>query len=150
MNSADHADVLRMRQENVGRLFQRAARDYSERALVKLAVHGHEGLTLFHTALISNLDVDGTQISMLAERAGMTKQSMGQVAQDLEKRGYITRVPDPKDGRGVLILFTEQGHKFLEDAYKAKLELEADYIQILGEDGFDLLRELLSKVVESR
>ena len=143
----DHHDLLHMRQENIGRLLQRAARDYSERALVKLEQHGHAGLTLFHTALISNLDIEGTQISVLAERAGMTKQSMGQVAHELEVRGYITRVDDPKDGRAIRLLFTEKGMQFLEDAYRAKLELEADYAYILGEAGFAQLRDMLGKLV---
>jgi MarR family transcriptional regulator, temperature-dependent positive regulator of motility len=34
---------------------------------------------LAHTTLLAHLDPDGTRITVLAERAGMTKQSMGQL-----------------------------------------------------------------------
>src|SRR5690349_19404406 len=117
----DPEALLAMRQENIGRLFQRAARAYSEEALRRIEAYGHQGLTLFHTALISNLDVEGTQISTVAERAGVTKQAMGQVAKELEARGYIRRVTDPNDKRGVLLHFTERGQKFLRDAYQVKV-----------------------------
>lgn len=149
MSDINQDELLKMRQENIGRLFQRAARAYSERALVKLVDYGHEGLTLYHTALISNLDTTGTHISVLAERAGVSKQAMGQITRELEERDYIKRVPDPTDKRAVQVHFTDKGYQFLEDAYRIKLEIEAEYAAILGEDNMLILRHLLSTVVEN-
>ncbi|MGL4608421.1 MAG: MarR family winged helix-turn-helix transcriptional regulator [Trueperaceae bacterium] len=132
MNQQDKQKLLALRQQNIGRMFQRAARAYSELALEKLSAKGHEGLTLFHTNLISNLDVEGTHIKVLAERAGMSKQAMGQVANELEKRGYVKAVTDSKDKRATLITFTNLGWTFLEDAYEAKLAIERTYTAKLG------------------
>lgn len=139
--------LLDMRKDNIGRLFQRAARHYSELALQKLANYGHDKLTLFHTALISNLDIEGTNISVLAERAGMTKQAMGQVAKELEERGYIRRATHTSDKRAVLLYFTDDGYRFLEDAYRVKLEIEAEFATIIGGENMVILRELLAKIV---
>ncbi|MBA2367129.1 MAG: MarR family transcriptional regulator [Actinobacteria bacterium] len=36
---------------------------------------------------------------MLAERASVTKQAIGEVVSDLEGKGLVHRVPDPEDGR---------------------------------------------------
>lgn len=140
-------DLLEMRQQNIGRLFQRAARAYSELALTKLQALGYDGLTLFHTALISNLDADGTRISVLAERAGISKQAMGQLVQELEQRTFILRVADPTDKRATLIHFTKAGYQFLKDAYQVKLEIEAEYAQQLGEEAFKHLRGLLQQLI---
>lgn len=141
--------LLAMRQANIGRLFQKLARAYSEQALTRLEQDGHTGLTLSHTTLISHLDVEGTQVSTLAERAGITKQAMGQIAKELEARQYIVREPDPDDKRGFLVKFTAKGEQFLQDAYQVKLELEATYTQALGTEGMQQLKHLLEILVET-
>jgi DNA-binding MarR family transcriptional regulator len=148
MSEIKHDEIKTMRQIHVGRLLQRASRQYNDLALAKLEAHGHEGLSLFHTTLISHLDMEGTQISTLAERAGMSKQAMGQVAKELEERGYISRAPDPMDKRAVLLKFTEKGQGFLQDAYQIKVEIEAEYIGILGEEKLQALKQLLEELLE--
>ena len=145
---ADYRDALiRKRQENIGRLFKHAARDFSERAMAKLRERGYDDLTFFHTALISNLDVEGTRISTLAERAEISKQAMGQIAGQLDDKGFITRVPDPNDGRASLIQFTEKGWEFLQVAYEVKQAIDADYIALLGDDGMVQLEALLRTLI---
>jgi len=146
MENVDKEAITALRQGNIGRLFQRAARAYSDLALIKLRAYGHEGLTLFHTALISNLDLEGTRITTLAERAGVSKQAMGQLVADLEQRGYIERTSDPSDGRASLVKFTEQGWELLQDAYRVKQAIEAEYAEVLGEDNMNALWELLKKL----
>lgn len=147
MNIKDHQQLLAMRQNNIGRFFQRAARDYSELALQKLHARGYN-LSLFHTALISNLDVEGNNIQTLADRAGISKQAMGQLVKELEQQGFITRQPDPDDKRASIIQFTESGWQALRDSYEVKLEIEAEYTAKLGEDGIIQLRQLLQLLLE--
>ncbi len=149
MTKDDNRNLLALRQQNIGRLFQRAARAYSELAFDKLHARGHDGLSVYHTALISNLDVDGTRIGTLAERAGITKQAMGQLVKDLEARGYIRREPDPEDKRASIIQFTDLGWTFLQDAYEVKLEIEAEYAAILGDAGMTTLRGLLDDLLDA-
>ena len=78
----------------------------------------------------------------------MTKQSMGQLALDLEKRGYIQRTIDPRDHRATIILFTGAGWQFLQDAYRVKGEIETEYCALLGEEGMRLLRSSLLLLLE--
>jgi len=137
-----------MRQQHIGRLLQQAFRGFNHRAIAKLRQRGHSGLTLAHTLLLSHLDLEGTRITVLAERAGITKQSMGQLVLDLEKRGYIERKVDPLDHRATLVLFTSMGWQFLHDAYEIKREIEAEYQAILGEEGMKQLRVALTRLLE--
>ena len=144
---AKREEIIHKRLNNVGKLARQLSRDFSDRALKKLREHGYDNLTPFHTTLISNLDVEGTRLSTLAERAEMSKQAMSQIANDLEKQGYITRSPDPADKRAALILFTDAGWEFLQVAYDLKLEIESEYSQIIGEEGMQQLQELLAALI---
>lgn len=148
LNEKDRQEIARKRKYNIGVLFKYASRDFNQRALDKLRKYGYPDLTPFHTSLISNLDIEGTRISVLAKRANMSKQAMGQVVGDLEAQGYISRTPDPSDQRAFIIHFTDKGWEFLKVAYDVKAEIEAEYLQIIGEQGMKDLQNLLSKLVE--
>ncbi|MEM7734904.1 MAG: MarR family transcriptional regulator [Deinococcota bacterium] len=137
------------RQQSFGRLFQRVSRAHNGHMLEQLAKFGHKDLTHFHTALITNLDREGNRISELAERAGMSNQSMGQLVSELEQRGYIQRKRDPQDGRAFLIHFSEQGLQLLQDANQAKAQVEADYATSIGDAGLLELRRLLEALLEA-
>lgn len=141
--------IAELRQEHIGRLFLRAHRAFGQRAYRKLNERGHEGLSMMHTALLANLDVNGTRISTIAERADMTKQSMGQLVQDLEEKGYVERMPDPNDRRAVLVCFTDAGWQFLVDAHEVKLEIEAEYSAIVDEEAMAELRSALTQIIEA-
>ena len=142
-------NLLEMRDKNVGRLFQRVARAYSERAVELLHEKGFADITLFHTALISNLDAEGTRITTLADRAGVTKQAMGQLAHELEQKGYIERKKDVSDARASLVCFTELGKDFLRAAFAVKLTIETEYAALLGEKELVELRNQLEKLAGS-
>ena len=139
---------IEMRDNNIGRLFQKAARDYSERALHLLHERGYTDITLYHTALLANLDLRGTHITTIAEKAGMTKQAMGQLANDLAEKGYVNKSKDPKDKRAIVIKFTPSGKKALHAAYDIKIQIEKDYKQLLGVENEAQLRRLLKRLID--
>jgi DNA-binding MarR family transcriptional regulator len=145
----DVEQIDELRQQHIGRLLLRAHRAFSVRAIKKLRARGHEGLSLAHTTLLSNLDLQGTRITTLAERVGVTKQAIGHLVQDLEQKGYITRTADPDDRRATSITFTDAGWQFLRDAYQVKRELEAEFTATLGEEGMHSLRALLTTLLEN-
>jgi DNA-binding MarR family transcriptional regulator len=140
-------EIEELRQENTGRLLLRAYRDFSERAMVKLSQRGHLSLGLAHTNLLANLDTAGTRLTTLAERLAVSKQAIGSLVGELEAAGYVRRTVDPADRRAALVTFTEAGWGFLNDAYYVKREIEAEYRAILGEDGLETVRSLLSKLL---
>jgi len=89
---------------------------------------------------------EGSRLTELAERVGVTKQSMGEIIDVLEQRGYLERVPDPTDGRAVLIRRTERGWQVNRIARQVVEETQQEWRQELGEEPFahllDALRQL--------
>jgi DNA-binding MarR family transcriptional regulator len=139
--------IAALRQEHIGRLILQAQRAFGARAVRELRRRGHPGLGAAHAALLPHLDVDGTRITALAERTGMTKQGVGQLVADLERLGYVERATDPSDRRATLVTFTDEGWRFLRDAYEIKLATEADYASLLGEELFRQVRTALAAIV---
>ena len=77
--------------------------------VIRLAERGHGGVRPSHGAVFQYLDDTGTTVSVLAERAQMTKQAMAELVGHLETHGYVVRVPDPSDRRAKLVQPTERG-----------------------------------------
>ena len=100
-----------------------------------------------HYAVFQVMMPQGSRLTELAERAGMTKQSMGYLVDYLEEHGYLLRVPDPQDQRAQVIRVTPRAKK-LDEAVEAVLEeLHADWATKLGRARFRQLRELLGELV---
>lgn len=143
----NHAAIAALRQNHIGRLLLNAQRNYSLQALRKLRERGHAGLGLEHTNMIAQLDLHGTRMTTLAERLGVTKQAIGKVVGELEAKGYVRREADPADRRAAVIGFTAEGWRFLQDAHEVKQEIEAEYGAVLGAQGMQELRQLLTQLV---
>jgi hypothetical protein len=79
--------------------------------LVRLAERGHGVIRPVHSAVFEHLDDTGTTVSVLAERAQMTKQAMAELVAHLEAHGYVVREPDPTDRRAKLVRPTELGRE---------------------------------------
>ena len=57
----------------------------------------------------------GTPSTALGPKMGMEATSLSRILKTLENLNLIERLPNPNDGRGVLIHLTEQGLKNRED-----------------------------------
>ena len=100
-----------------------------------------------HYAVFQVLMPQGSRLTELAERAGMTKQSMGYLVDYLEQHGYLQRVRDPNDHRAQIIRVTPRAKK-LDEAVEAVLEeLHEAWAARLGKAKFKQLRELLGDLV---
>ena len=108
--------------------------------LVRLARQGHDAVRPAHAAVFQYLDDTGTTVSLLAERARMTKQAMAELIRHLEAHGYVRRVPDPTDGRAKLVLPTDRGDEVVEIAQSLAPEAEELISAVLGPDRTAALR----------
>ncbi len=89
---------------------------------------------------------EGSRLTELAERAGVTKQSMGEIIDVLERRGYVERIPDPSDGRANLIRRTERGWEVNRIARQVVEQLQQEWAQALGEEQFAQLLHNLRRL----
>jgi DNA-binding MarR family transcriptional regulator len=108
--------------------------------LTRLAEQGHHAVRPAHAAVFQYLDDTGTTVSLLAERARMTKQAMAELVRHLETHGYVRRVPDPTDGRAKLVLPTDRGNEVIEVAQGLAPEIEERISALLGAERTAALR----------
>jgi DNA-binding MarR family transcriptional regulator len=130
--------------ESIGRLLLRAQRDFDAELNARLRERGYPDVRLAHSALFAHIDPEVRRSSELAERAGMTKQGMGQLVADLEKKGYVERVEDPADGRAKLVRLTQKGRRHVRDAREIIDEIEEAYALRLGDGRLETLRAILT------
>ena len=104
---------------------------------------GYTDLRKAHLTVFQYIEREGSRATELAEKANMTKQSMGYLIDHLEEHGYVVRMPDVDDGRVKIIRLTEQGWGVMLVARDTVLKIEADWGQYLGADRMDQLIHLL-------
>ena len=132
--------------ENLGILLREPFRVGSERLHQRFAERGHPDVRPPHGNVFQFLDDAGTRVSVLAQRAQITKQSMAELVAHLERHGYVTRIPDPHDGRAKLVRATARGGKVYAIAREFVAELEREWTERLGEQKMRRLRELLQEL----
>jgi DNA-binding MarR family transcriptional regulator len=118
-------------------------------AIARLAERGHPAIRPAHAAVFQYLDDSGTTVSMLAERAQMTKQAMAELVQRLETLGYVVRIADPSDRRAKLVTPTESGAEVITIAQEFAAELEHRLADVLGAPRFAALQRDLEAIAAS-
>ena len=91
------------------------------------------------------VDRTGTRLSELAQRAGVTKQRMMQVVDDLQSVGCVRRTPDPGDARAKVVRLTAKGLRHRAEARRTMLAVEARVRRQLGGRRYDQLAMLLEE-----
>ena len=130
----------RERPANLVVLLREAYLRLNDVVLARLAQQGHQAVRPAHAAVFQYLDDTGTTVSLLAERARMTKQAMAELVRHLETHGYVRRVPDPTDGRAKLVLPTDLGNQVIEVAQGLAPEIEQRISALLGTERMSALR----------
>ena len=108
---------------------------------------GFADLRPAHSSLLRNIDPAGSRVVDLAERAGMTKQSMAYLTDSLAKLGYVTVAPDPDDGRAKRVLLTERGKAAVDTLARLSREAEAELTITLGEAEMRRLYDAMRRLV---
>ena len=132
--------------ENLAVLLREPLLDLNAHIHKRLGEAGHTEVRSTHGNVFQFLDDDGTRVSVLARRAQMTKQSMAELVEHLERHGYVERLPDPADGRAKLVRVTARGRELFPVAQGAIAEVEERWTEVLGERDMKRLRALLERL----
>ncbi len=132
--------------ENLAVLLREAFIALNDVALARLAERGHDAVRAPHGAVFQYLDDAGTTVSVLAERAQITKQSMAELVRHLEDHGYVERLPDPADRRAKRVHATERGREVFAIVREQVVEMEARVTAALGPARVRRLREDLEVI----
>ena len=124
---------------STAQLLMRCARLVNERGVARSAERFGIPVRAAHMSLFPHLDLAGTRQTELARRMGISKQAVNQLVSELAGFGVIERVPDPSDGRALLVRFTPEGARSLFDGLAVLHELDAELRKQLGGSRMDAL-----------
>jgi len=136
-------ELIEAAHEDLGPLLQRASRAVNAAIAQRLATEGHEAVRVAHAAVFMNLDPGGTRMVTLAQRAGVSRQAIGQLVHDLQAAGYVAVEPDPQDGRATRVVLTPRGAAFCQRAAHVVRAVEQQWQELLGSDDLAALRRSL-------
>lgn len=131
------------RMTHLGRLLGHAARRFDERVLHLMAHNVEVPLALAnlaaraqvsaaHVHITRHLALQGSRLTELAERAGMSKQAMGDLVDQCEAWGLVTREADGRDARARIVKFTPAGLAWLRAFGDAVAQAEAEFRAEVG------------------
>jgi DNA-binding MarR family transcriptional regulator len=132
--------------ENLAILLREPFRAGTELLHRRLAERGHPEVRTPHGNVFQYLDDAGTRVSVLAQRALITKQSMAELVAHLERHGYVERVPDPGDRRAKLVKATARGREVYAIAREVVAEVQREWTARLGAAKMTQLRRLLEEL----
>ena len=109
--------------DNLGFLLAKVSQRWNEILYAAFCRRGYpEVRPAFGSILLPLWEEDGLQMSELARRAQLSKQTLTTLVPALEAQGLVVRTPDPADRRALRVSLTERGRE---------LRVVAD--QVLGE-----------------
>ena len=97
----------------------------------------------------------GTPSTALGPKMGMESTSLSRILKTLEERELIKRIPNPEDGRGVLIHLTKSGLEKTEDSRqrvfmfndKIRSEIESEKLEHFYDVSFTILSLINDKKI---
>jgi DNA-binding MarR family transcriptional regulator len=125
-----------------------ASRAVETRVLEGLAAAGFDDLTVAQARVAARIDPGGTRMSDLAEQAQVTRQTASSLVDNLQRGGYVRRVPDPSDGRATLVVFAQRGEAAIAVARRVESEVHAEWKAHLGTRRTHALRDALERLRE--
>lgn len=109
---------------------------------------GASDLRPIHGMAFQALRHGGRTSTELADVLGVTKQAAGQIVDELERKGYLARVPHPSGGRRKLVELTGRARDHLMVAGHTMRALEAELAERAGGD-LDPLKHDLTRVIRA-
>src|SRR5215471_16905823 len=94
---------------------------------------GYHDLRAAHAQVFAAIAADGSRLTDLAGRAGMTKQAMGELVRYLEQHDYLDVEPDTRDRRAKLIRPTVVGHRARELSVTLVVDSDRRLAERIGE-----------------
>jgi DNA-binding MarR family transcriptional regulator len=109
MDKFDFERFQAIRSRSLGRLSWRLKRHIDRSIEPVLQSEGYEDFKLSSLAVMANLEENGITNNELAKKAGVSKQAMSKVIDDLEKHHYVYTKRHESDARSSIIFLDERG-----------------------------------------
>ncbi|TCC27493.1 MarR family winged helix-turn-helix transcriptional regulator [Kribbella speibonae] len=128
-------------------LVERANRALQSDMVRRAHADGHTEVKMAHNSVFGFLPSDGARAADMAARAGITRQSMGEVIRDMVALDLLEMRSDPKDGRAKVVTYSERGLAVAGDGFGHLSELERRFAEEFGEEEYAVARDVLDRLV---
>jgi DNA-binding MarR family transcriptional regulator len=133
----------------LARLFAMAFRDMVDGLHARLAERGWRDVRpAFGFVLLAVRERPATTTE-LASRLGTTKQAASKLVGAMVDAGYLANRAHPEDSRAKLATLTPRGHLLLAAVEEVYRELEAQWAELIGRAGVEVLRDHLGTVLRA-
>lgn len=116
----------------LGWLLPRMSDHVMQRLMELTMARGHSELKMSYGQVLTLMTPEGGRIQEMARINEVSKQAISSIARELENQGYLLRIADPSDARQVILGFTSQGVRLMEDSIASVKELEHQFAQTIG------------------
>ncbi|MGI8459645.1 MAG: MarR family winged helix-turn-helix transcriptional regulator [Propionibacteriaceae bacterium] len=141
------SSIPERREPALGVLLFLPYRHLEQEVLAAVRAAGHP-ITLAQARIFQRVDHTGSRLTTLAASSQVSKQTAGVLVDELVRGGYVTRVPDPTDGRARLIMITDRGHAVITVATARQREIEDQWRAHLGPRATGQLQRALTRLRE--
>lgn len=132
---------------DLGILLGLAYQAFTDELRADLYARGFTDLGSAYGYVFRALADDTLRLSDLAKRLGMSNQGAAKIIDEMHARGYVTRGPDPDDGRAKALLLAPRGRAALAAARRFHAKYERRLREMSGESDVDVLREQLERII---
>ncbi|MGW7316657.1 MarR family winged helix-turn-helix transcriptional regulator [Streptomyces sp. NPDC054854] len=129
---------------NLPQLLTEAKRWFDDALLASMRAAGEQPVTVGQATVFAALDEEGTTVSGLARRMGVTRQTAHQAVHALIGMGLLEQAPDPASARSRLIRPTAEGARVHRRAQDTLAVIEGVLAERIGADAVGALREALA------
>ena len=135
---------------SINRLLLDVYKDLNKKVISKINENGYSDIKPTHTHIFRHISLEGIRLKDLTDKIGLSKQSISEIVDDLEKKGYLVKLPDDNDLRAKKICYTEKGKELIGLGKCISKELEKEYIELLGFEEFENLKQVLTKMLDGK
>jgi DNA-binding MarR family transcriptional regulator len=114
-----------------------------------MAAHGYDDLGRSDGVVFRMLNHQPRTVSELAERLEISKQGAAQIIDDMQRRGYLVRRPDPSDARAKLVALSPRGRSALDVARRFHRSYEKRLTRNHGPEAIEALRAILQTMADA-
>lgn len=132
----------------IGQLLVRLLREFRDDLAAPRAAAGYGDIREPHFQIFGNIRVGGVRLTELAERAQLSLAATSGLVNDLAAMGYVTRRPDPVDGRAKLIELTERGRGLMAVAGDRVADMERRWSELVGRKDFAQMTLTMQRLLD--
>jgi DNA-binding MarR family transcriptional regulator len=132
----------------IGQLLVRLLREFRDDLAAPRADAGYGDIREPHFQIFGNIRMGGIRLTELADRSQLSLAATSELVNDLAEMGYLTRRPDPADGRAKLIDLTERGRDLMGLAGERVADIEQRWSAVVGARNFTQMCRTMQRLLD--